>query len=957
MAKWKKKGTEGKFPFFLIYTVIFGFMLWVVFRYFWENGRTFVWAQDGWKQHYRALLYYSKWLRELFSRLFITHDFHLPSYSFSIGYGADILTTLHYYAIGDPLTLFCVFVPESAMLHFYELLIMLRIYLAGISFACYCFYRKKTSMYAVLAGTFVYIFCGYTLFAGVRHPYFLNPMIYLPFLFLGVEKLWREKKPGWFIAGVFISAVSNFYFFYMIVLLTVLYVAFRLVSVYRRAQWREAVGKVLQLAGYALVGVSLGAVILLPVVAMFLGNSRLGTGYQFDFWYSSKYYKAFLPDLLTAASPGKWTRLGYAVIFVPAVVMLFLDIFKNIVRRFKKLPPTTQKDLVGEADAPFGRGISKGALGAGFLLLTLFLLIPAAGYALNGFAYVANRWVWGYSMLVAFIVVAMWDEMVRAAPKKFLFVVSISAAYMLSCMILRKNISAAGKLNLNISMILLICCLACLLCASLANARRQKRGMSFQDGKIPFICQTALLVLTLASIGGMADCQYSENGGNYIADFKLRDNFQKNVAVSETGPVAEASGEEVEFFRYTGRKFTANSSLGSPFSGTQFYWSLANGLIWNYFVEQDLLEVSSFNYQALDDRAALCALAGVKYYVAGKGGEAYVPYGYEKVELSQKYIKKYEVYRNPLALGLGYTYKNYILEEDYKAMDPLSRQEAMLLGLVLPDAGGVDGFSARTVYKTAQEIDFAMDFSEKQIVRDGTSFHVKKKGAKLNFTFEGLPECETYLVLTGLDYDWADGNDVLQSMILSVSAQDEDGKMLEKTFRYKGASYMFYAGQHDYIINLCYSDAKKVSATLTFPKKGVYHLEQVKVVCQPLGLYEDAVRELGREKLVNTNLHNDNSVAATNYVTGEITLSTPKLLALAIPYSDGWEAYVDGKKQKLLRANTMYCALALEAGSHSIELRYRTPGLAAGFAISLCGVIVLSGLTLAGKRRRSPNSE
>ena len=50
-----------------------------------------------------------------------------------IGYGSDNLTTLHYYVIGDPLTLLSVFVPEKDTEILYELLIFLRIYLAGIT--------------------------------------------------------------------------------------------------------------------------------------------------------------------------------------------------------------------------------------------------------------------------------------------------------------------------------------------------------------------------------------------------------------------------------------------------------------------------------------------------------------------------------------------------------------------------------------------------------------------------------------------------------------------------------------------------------------------------------------------------------------------------------------------------------------------------------------------------------
>ena len=43
----------------------------------------------------------------------------------NIGYGSDILTTLHYYVIGDPLTLLSVFVPADKTEVLYEVLIFL----------------------------------------------------------------------------------------------------------------------------------------------------------------------------------------------------------------------------------------------------------------------------------------------------------------------------------------------------------------------------------------------------------------------------------------------------------------------------------------------------------------------------------------------------------------------------------------------------------------------------------------------------------------------------------------------------------------------------------------------------------------------------------------------------------------------------------------------------------------
>ena len=72
-----------------------------------------MWSHDGVPQHLNSLAYYGRYLRQVLYTLFIEHKLSLPLWDMHIGYGSDILTTLHYYVIGDPLTLLAVFVPES----------------------------------------------------------------------------------------------------------------------------------------------------------------------------------------------------------------------------------------------------------------------------------------------------------------------------------------------------------------------------------------------------------------------------------------------------------------------------------------------------------------------------------------------------------------------------------------------------------------------------------------------------------------------------------------------------------------------------------------------------------------------------------------------------------------------------------------------------------------------------
>ena len=60
---------------------------------------------------------------------------------------------------------------------------------------------------------------------------------------------------------------------------------------------------------------------------------------------------------------------------------------------------------------------------------------------------------------------------------------------------------------------------------------------------------------------------------------------------------------------------------------------------------------------------------------------------------------------------------------------------------------------------------------------------------------------------------------------------------------------------------------------------------------------------------------------------------------LSIPYSDGWNAKVDGKEVELLQADTAFMAVKVDSGLHNIVLEYETPYLKYGVLVSIAGVV------------------
>lgn len=213
---------------FIIYTILFILLSIVTFYPFYINHLTLIWGlngQDGLSQHVAALTYWGEYIRN-FCLNIIHGNFQLPMWDNSISYGADILSSLNYYAIGDPLNLIFAFSNKYNAEYFFNFMIIFRAYLAGISFIVFGCYLKKNP-HGIIIGSLTYVFSGVLLIAGIRHPFFINPMIYLPLLIMGVEKIYRKEHPYLFVIIIAISAMSNFYFFYMLTIAAVIYALIR----------------------------------------------------------------------------------------------------------------------------------------------------------------------------------------------------------------------------------------------------------------------------------------------------------------------------------------------------------------------------------------------------------------------------------------------------------------------------------------------------------------------------------------------------------------------------------------------------------------------------------------------------------------------------------------------------------------------------------------------------------
>ena len=90
---------------------------------------------------------------------------------------------------------------------------------------------------------------------------------------------------------------------------------------------------------------------------------------------------------------------------------------------------------------------------------------------------------------------------------------------------------------------------------------------------------------------------------------------------------------------------------------------------------------------------------------------------------------------------------------------------------------------------------------------------------------------------------------------------------------------------------------------------------------------------------------------SSNHITGSINPTKAGILVFSIPFSQGWSLQIDGKETPMMRANFGMLAAPVQAGKHSVELRFEAPGQRTGWLLGAFGFGLL-GLVAASYHRR-----
>ena len=928
------------------YTILFLILCLLCYGLHIIFGRTFIWNADGWNQHYKALIYYSNYLRTIIRTLITEFRIVIPQWDLNIGEGSDIIQTLHYYTIGDPFNILCFLVPASYMHIYFDLAVLLRIYVAGLIFVKLVRYEGIADSRGILAGAVNYCFCQYIICMMSYHPYFLNPMVFLPLLILAVEKVLYERRYSWMMVSVALAGVSNIYFFYINVILIAVFVVIRLLT-FKFASVKDARDFFFGIAFSSVFGVMMGAAILFPVLYSFMNDSRLGAGNSFHLFYPIEYYLS-LPRVLFMQSQKSY-ELYVGVSAVAALILAY-----KLVTGIKGI----KKDKL--------RYFKNNTLACLAVISIVFVVFPFFGQLMNGMTYRCNRWSFALELLISFVVAREWDNIMPLESKDGLRIGAVLSVFLVFSFFTEQSrdiyVIAQAALSLGI--------LVFLLCIKEKNESKQR------------IC----FLLLAVSIVILSYHRYSLSVAGGTENRTGINHRLNNSEAAAVKAIAQKDGV-TEPFRYASNPPTMNAGMLEGVSATNFFFSNANPHHVKYEKYMGVSNDMDFFHIDYNERDVLLEMADVRYFATTN--DALVPDGYSfKESFTDGVGDDWNIYENDTPLGFTYSYPlngGIISEKVWTALKETQRQEAMLK-YALADADMTEGTSQEDIGSIMdackiEEVNYRISNENDGIMVDGNRLFVMKDGAVLTICTDAPKDKKLFLNMEGVsrddvfDYDIYHAYKDLSAALNARGSDWKDLSLMERkdmikdkfitddsksgavlittsdsgrgnTLAIANPDSSWYGGEYNFAADLGIQPDDNGNIYIRIPQKGIYTIEDMKVYSVDRSDYAKNI-----ESLTKTGL-NDLTIGI-NSISGSVNCDTDRLLCFSLPFLDGWSAYIDGQETRVYNTNILYTGIVVPKGVHNIVLKYETPFLKPGVIVSVISCLFFLAYYLLLERKRT----
>ena len=821
------------------------------------------------------------------------------TYSWVSGLGSCFLGNYFNY-LSSPIGAIIMFFGHKNMPEAIASMILIKAALSASTFTYYLKRSLKSQSFASTAFGIMYAFCAYML-AYYWNVMWLDAMVLLPVVLLGIERIINHGKPVTYIIGLALSMFSNYYMSYMLCIFSVIYFIYYFAvnnSIYSLVNTRVKTkslieklannkflrtGTIFALASFAAAG--LMACVLLPVYSVLKSSSATSGTFPKDFSTYFNFYDFFanhFAGLTTTIRSSGDDVLPNVYCGVLTIILAPLYFFTRSISKKEKIATLT---LLGVLYISFNANM--------------------LNYIWHGFHF-PNDLPYRQSFIYSFVLLVIaYKTFIRIREFKTRHFAVVGAA-LLAFVILTEELTSKNVTDSTIIFTMILIVLYVLILTI------------FKDKKYQAASVAALLVVCVCSEAVMCDTtamSISVDKTPYVSDYNEFEDIKGTLDTIEDG----------KFYRM---ELTDLRTRMDPswyyYNGVSVFSSMATEIVSNLQDDLGMMSNRINSYTYNPQTPIYNMMFALKYLVNNETPNVLSTPYYTSVTQNDKF----EAFRNEYYLPVAYRVNKEVAEwatEDYISNWQLetSSDPFQLQGEFFNLATGLGNpFERLNVsYITYSNIvPFTEDIS-------ATSFYFQKdnSNADASTTFYVNTEKEGN-VYFGFDVSGANGKDVTINSSLGVITHSADQECVLDLGRY--------------------SENETISITVPYDEAS----GTVKIFVYTLN---DKVFSKGYDKLSEGQILTE--VFEDNYIKGTVVSNADGVLYTSIPYDKGWSVYIDGEKVQeddMLKIGQAMLGVNISRGSHTVEFEYNAPGLSLGIKISLFSMIILLILAFLNKRRR-----
>lgn len=811
-------------------------------------------------------------------------------YSWTSGLGSAFLGNYFNY-LSSPIGAIVVFFGHKNITEAIAAMILIK---AALSSACFTYYIKRSlhsQSYATCAFGVLYAFCGYML-AYYWNVMWLDAMVLLPIVLLGIERIIDHGKMRTFVIGLALSMFSNYYMSYMLCLFSVAYFFY-----------------------YFLKGYSFGSVV----------NEEYAAENKSFSFKNNRFFRSgviFTIAALTAAGLMASVLLPVYKILQscsatsgtfptdPESYFTFFDFFANHLANLTTTIRSSGDDVLPNVYcgvmtlilAPlffFTKSISKKEKVVTIGLLTFLYFsfnINIFNYIWHGLHF-PNDLPYRQSFIYSFILLVMaYKTFIRLNEFKARHIGVVGAALvcfvMLTEELTSKNVTTGTVILTLILLVLYVAVLAVL-----------------KDKRYQTISVAALLIVCVCSEAVMCDSStvsITISKDSYVSDY---DDFQ---TVKETLDTIE----DGDFYRM---ELTDLRTRMDPswyyYNGASVFSSMAYERFSNLQDDLGMMSNRINSYTYNPQTPVYNMMFSMKYIVNNYTPDALSSSpNYSQVASHSKYTAYKNNYYLPIAYLVDTNVTSWATDEyisNWKSntgSDPFALQgdyfNLATSGLGSPferlDPTYITYSNVESFTEDLSSYSYSFDKITDDMDGSATIYLTAKTNANIYIYFD----------VTGSESKDLTVNSPLGTMTHNVN--------------------------QDCILDLgYYSQGDSITVNIPFEANSgtlkffAYSLNQQ--------IMDDGYKVLSENRMLTEEFED-------TYIKGRFTAEKDSLLYTSIPYDSGWKVYLDGEKvpeEKIVKVGEALLGVMVEEGNHTVEFKYEVPALYEGLLITIITALLI----------------